>query len=104
MTKKNTWYFNLHRTAGLLLALIMCIPSGCGSAPTADAAALVRGVMTERAELPENTEETTREEDVQEEAFQEDITEYGNTVGNQYNDGVFLTDGERGEIYFFNSY
>lgn len=102
--KKKTYQLGIYRAVALFMAIALCVPTGCSNVEANEsisAAALTRGIIIEWPEPQEATDESDKEV---EEVYQEDTTEYGNTVGNLYNDGVFLADKEQGKFYFFNSY
>lgn len=85
-----------HRLPTALLLLLLCISMGCGQT-VGGAVTSVSNMVLEKSRSLETPEEP-------EEVYQEDTTRYGNTIGNQYNDGVFLMDEEQKNFYFFNSY
>ena len=73
--------------------LFLCLSAGCGQAGESRAISAFRTFPDSSLAFPE-----------EEEVFREDTNQYGNTTGNQYNDGVFLTDKSQNAFYFFNSY
>lgn len=91
------YIIHFFKPKALFLFLSLCLLSGCGRAGESTAALAFQA-------FPNPSSLELSKEPEEEAVFQEDTNQYGNTTGNQYNNGVFLADPSQNAFYFFNTY